>query len=57
MRYEDLVINKKETLMGLMSYMLGVKDIRGTNAERRIDEVCAQGKKASAVYNLKSTTG
>ena len=36
-RYEDLVLNQRETLMGLMGFVLGEKDLRGTNAERRID--------------------
>ena len=36
-RYEDLVLNPKETLMGLFAYILGEKDLSGTNAERRID--------------------
>ena len=36
-RYEDLVLEPKKTLMGLMSFLLEVKDLNGTNAERRID--------------------
>ena len=36
-RYEDLVLAPKETMMGLFSFLLGEKDIIGTNAERRID--------------------
>ena len=36
-RYEDLVLAPKETMMGLFSFLLGEKDITGTNAERRID--------------------
>ena len=35
-RYEDLVMSKKETLMGLFSFLLGKPDLRGTNTERRI---------------------
>lgn len=42
-RYEDLVTDPKETLMGLMSYLLEVPDLTGTNTERRIDEVVAKG--------------
>ena len=38
-RYEDLVTSPKETLMGLMSYLLEVEDLSGSNVERRIDEV------------------
>ena len=29
--------------MGLMSYLLEVPDLTGTNTERRIDEVLAKG--------------
>ena len=36
-RYEDLVLKPKETLMGLFAFLLGVEDLAGTNAERRID--------------------
>lgn len=46
-RYEDLVTAPKETLMGLMSYILEVKDLSGTNVERRIDEVVAKGSSAA----------
>ena len=56
-RYEDLVSQPKESLMGLFGFILGVKDLTGTNAERRIDQVVAMGKKASISYNLKATTG
>lgn len=42
-RYEDLVTDPKETLMGLMCYLLEVPDLTGTNTERRIDEVVAKG--------------
>ena len=38
-RYEDLVTSPKDTLMGLMSYLLEVEDLSGTNVERRIDGV------------------
>jgi len=36
-RYEDLVTDPKDTLMGLMSFLLEKKDLSGTNVERRID--------------------
>ena len=42
--------------MGIFSYLLGVKDLTGTNAERRIDEV-VMDPKAAQTYNLKSHTG
>lgn len=52
-----MVLKPKETLMGLMGYILELKDLSGTNAERRVDEVVAMGKNASISYNLKATTG
>ena len=56
-RYEDLVLRPKETLMGLFAFLLGVRDLSGTNTERRIDQVLAMGRKATITYNLKPTTG
>ena len=56
-RYEDLVLKPKETLMGLFGFLLGVRDLTGTNTERRIDQVLAMGRKATISYNLKPTTG
>ena len=47
----------KDTLMGLMSFLLEKKDLAGSNVERRIDELVAQGSKAAQTYRLKSTTG
>ena len=56
-RYEDLVTDPKSTLMGLMGFLFEQKDLEGTNIERRIDEVVAQGSKAATTYRLKDTTG
>jgi hypothetical protein len=36
--------------------MLGVKDLTGTNAERRIKEVIAKGSSATLTYTLKDST-
>ena len=55
-RYEDLVANKKETLMGLFSFLLETRDLEGSNAERRIDTIVGQGESAGIMYKLKSTT-
>ena len=49
-RYEDLVTAPKETLMGLMSFLLETKDLNGSNVERRIDQVIAKGSKAAQTY-------
>ena len=43
--------------MGLFSFILGKSNLRGTNTERRIDQVVEMGLKASQVYQLKDTTG
>ena len=43
-RYEDLILEPKETLMGMFAFIFGEKDLIGTNAERRIDQVVALGK-------------
>ena len=56
-RYEDLVASKKETLMGLFSFLLETKDLDDTNCERRIDSVVDQGSSTGITYKLKSTTG
>ena len=57
MRYEDLVASKKDTLMGLFSFLLETKDIDDTNCERRIDSVVNEGAQTGITYKLKSTTG
>lgn len=56
-RYEDLVSDPKETLMGLMSFLLEESDLVGSNAERRICQVISKGSKGAATYKLKDTTG
>jgi hypothetical protein len=35
-RFEDLLANKQEELTGVMKFLLGMEDLTGTNAERRI---------------------
>lgn len=46
-RYEDLCMNSKPELEILMKFFTGLPDLRGTNAERRIEEVLALGEKAT----------
>ena len=55
-RYEDLVHNERDTLMGLFSFILGQKDLSGTNVERRINKIAGMGLAGSKTYELKSTT-
>jgi len=40
-RFEDLVMNPKPEIENMMRFMLGIRDLTGTNAERRIQEVLA----------------
>ena len=39
-----------------MRFLLGQKDLSGTNAERRVKEVIAKGSAATQVYDLKEGT-
>jgi len=56
-RFEDLLSNKQEELTGVMKFLLGVEDLTGTNAERRIHQVCNLPKESTQPYQIKSTTG
>jgi len=55
-RFEDMVANPEPEFRTMMSFLLGKKDLAGTNAERRIQEVLAMGQGATRVYDLKETT-
>ena len=55
-RFEDLLNNPEPELNNLMRFILGKKDLTGTNAERRIKEVIAMDKKVTETYKLKDTT-
>ena len=55
-RFEDLVSNPEPELYKMMKFILGERDLTGTNAERRIKEVIAMGSKATVTYTLKDTT-
>ena len=46
-RFEDLVMNPEPELYNLMRFLLGIRDLSGTNAERRIKEVLAMDRKAT----------
>ena len=39
-----------------MRFLIGEKDLEGTNAERRVKEVVGMGRAATTVYPLKDTT-
>ena len=55
-RFEDLVMNPEPELYNMMSFLLGKRDLTGTNAERRIKEVVGMGQKATQTYTLKDST-
>ena len=46
-RFEDLVMNPEPELCNLMRFMLGTRDLQGTNAERRVKEVIGLGSQAT----------
>lgn len=56
-RYEDLVSNPRQELEGIYKYLLDLDDLKGTNAERRLDQIMAMGSKAASTYATKTTTG
>ena len=56
-RFEDLLTDPEPELRNIMRFFLGMEDITGTNAERRVQEVIAKGHKATqSTYKLKETT-
>ena len=55
-RFEDLTQNPKEELENIMAFLCNRKDVKGTNAERRVMEVLAKGKDATVLYQLKDNT-
>ena len=55
-RFEDLVMNPEPELLKMMQFILGVTDLKDTNAERRVKEVIAMGAQATVTYALKDTT-
>lgn len=40
-----------------MKFLLDTDDLRGTNCERRIEQIMGMGKEAGNAYALKPTTG
>jgi len=56
-RYEDLVANPRQELEGIYKYLLDLDDLKGTNAERRLDQIMAMGSGAASTYATKTTTG
>ena len=55
-RFEDLVMDPAPVLRQMMAFILNLKDITGTNAERRLNEVLAMGSSATVTYSLKDST-
>jgi hypothetical protein len=46
-RFEDMIMNPEPQLYDMMRMFTGKKDLEGTNAELRIQEVLALGKEAT----------
>jgi hypothetical protein len=38
-RFEDLMNNKKDTLLKVFAFVMGVESLEGTYIERRIDQI------------------
>ena len=55
-RFEDLVSDPESQLMNIMRFLIGKRDLSGTNAERRVKEVIAKGANATVTYDLKEGT-
>lgn len=55
-RFEDLASDPEPSLYRMMEFILGERDLTGTNAERRIKEVIAKGSSATQTYKLKDST-
>jgi len=55
-RFEDLVTDPKSQLTNIMRFLCGIKQIEGTNAERRVQEVIDKGTAATRTYDLKEST-
>ena len=55
-RYEDLILDKVNTLMGLFRFLLEIDQVKGTNIETRIKQVIQQGDESSQLYKLKEST-
>lgn len=55
-RFEDLVLDPEPELRNLLKFLLGIRDLTGTNAERRIREVLAMDKASTQTYTLKEST-
>ena len=55
-RYEDLVSSPEREMRDIMRFILGVDDIKGTNAERRVNEVVKLGHDATKTYPVKESS-
>lgn len=55
-RYEDLCNDPETEYKDILKYFIGMNDLTGTNAERRIKEVMLKGAKATQTYTLKDTS-
>ena len=49
-RYEDLVLNSKETVTNIMRFILDVPSLEGTVAEVMVDRACEGGMEKKKTY-------
>lgn len=53
-RFEDVLMDSKQVLEEVFTFMLEVEDIEGTVIQTRIQETIAKGKEASQLYKPRS---
>jgi hypothetical protein len=53
LRYEDLLLDPKPTLVNLFRFILGVESLEGTVMMKRIDDILSKGQEATHVYKPK----
>ena len=56
LRFEDMLMDPEPQLRDIMRFLLGIDDLTGTNAERRVKEVINLGHQATQTYKLKQST-
>ena len=56
LRFEDMLMDPEPQLRNIMRFLLGIDDLNGTNAERRVKEVINLGHQATQTYKLKQST-
>jgi len=52
-----MIADKKTEVEKLFCFLLDLEDLAGTNVQRQIDKVMAEGQSQGKSYTLKKTTG